>query len=54
MLNRNNVINSEDKKDVVRNLFFLDLLDCPCNSSDFVQTNKRMNSELGRMWRDDV
>jgi len=54
MLNRNVVMNSEDKKDVLRNLFFLPLIDCPCNSSDFAQTNKRMNSEQGRMWRDDV
>jgi len=54
MLNRNTVMNNEDKKDVLRYLFFLPVLDCPCNSSDFVQRNKRMNSELGRMWRDDV
>ena len=52
MLNRNTVMNSDEKKDVLRNLFFHPLLDRPCNRSDFVQTNKRMNSELRGMWKD--
>jgi hypothetical protein len=47
-------MNSEDKKDVLRNLFFHPSLDCPSNGSDYKLTNCRMNSQLGRKWRDDV
>lgn len=47
-------MNSEEKKDVLKNLFFNPLLDCPFNSSDYTLTNKMMNSQLASMWKDNI
>jgi hypothetical protein len=51
-LTRNTVMNSEEKNDVLTNLYFHSSLDCPFNNSDYKPTNRRMNSQLGRKWRD--